>query len=102
MTRAFPNILVTGDHAFPMIKKHRGAKKQKGAYYGPFASAGAVNRTLNQLQKVFLLRNCSDKRCSKPHAALPAISDQALQRPVRRSDLGGGLCRKRSATRNTS
>ncbi|WP_407690138.1 excinuclease ABC subunit UvrC [Roseivivax lentus] len=79
--KSFPNILVTGDHAFPQIKKHRGAKREKGSYYGPFASAGAVNRTLNQLQKVFLLRNCSDsvfetrtrpcllhqiKRCSAP------------------------------------
>ncbi|MEZ5867224.1 MAG: excinuclease ABC subunit UvrC [Defluviimonas denitrificans] len=58
--KSFPNILVAKDHAFPQIKKHRGAKKEKGNYYGPFASAGAVNRTLNQLQKVFLLRNCSD------------------------------------------
>ncbi len=58
--KSFPNILVAKDHAFPQIKKHRGAKKEKGSYYGPFASAGAVNRTLNQLQKVFLLRNCSD------------------------------------------
>ena len=58
--KSFPNILVSKEHAFPQIKKHRGAKKDKGAYYGPFASAGAVNRTLNQLQKVFLLRNCSD------------------------------------------
>ncbi len=57
--KSFPNILVTG-HAFPQIKKHRGAKKEKGSYYGPFASADAVNRTLNQLQKAFLLRNCSD------------------------------------------
>src|SRR6056297_1037232 len=58
--KSFPNILVAKDHPYPVIKKHRGAKKQKGAYYGPFASAGAVNRTLNQLQRVFLLRNCSD------------------------------------------
>ncbi|WP_108485169.1 excinuclease ABC subunit UvrC [Oceaniglobus ichthyenteri] len=58
--KSFPNILVTGDHAYPQIKKHRGAKKEKGSYYGPFASAGAVNRTLTQLQRVFLLRNCSD------------------------------------------
>ncbi len=58
--KSFPNILVSKAHDFPQIKKHRGAKKEKGAYYGPFASAGAVNRTLNQLQKVFLLRNCSD------------------------------------------
>lgn len=58
--KSFPNILVSHDHRFSQIKKHRGAKKEKGNYYGPFASAGAVNRTLNQLQKVFLLRNCSD------------------------------------------
>ncbi len=58
--KSFPNILVTKAHDFPMIKKHRGAKKEKGAYYGPFASAGAVNRTLGQLQRVFQLRNCSD------------------------------------------
>lgn len=79
--KSFPNILVTADHEFPQIKKHRGAKKEKGAYYGPFASAGAVNRTLNQLQRVFLLRDCSNamfesrtrpclqhqiKRCSAP------------------------------------
>ncbi len=79
--KSFPNILVTADHNYPQIKKHRGAKKEKGNYYGPFASAGAVNRTLNQLQRVFLLRNCSNsefegrtrpclqyqiKRCSAP------------------------------------
>ncbi|MFV2035067.1 MAG: GIY-YIG nuclease family protein, partial [Halocynthiibacter sp.] len=83
--KSFPNILVAKDHPFPQIKKHRGAKKQNGDYYGPFASAGAVNRTLNQLQKVFLLRNCSDamfanrtrpcllyqiKRCSAPCVGL--------------------------------
>ena len=79
--KSFPNILVTQEHAFPQIKKHRGAKKEKGNYYGPFAGAGSVNRTLNQLQRVFLLRNCSNaefetrtrpclqyqiKRCSGP------------------------------------
>ncbi len=79
--KSFPNILVTKEHDYPQIKKHRGAKKEKGAYYGPFASAGAVNRTLNQLQRVFLLRDCSNsqfesrtrpclqyqiKRCSAP------------------------------------
>ncbi|MEP3633253.1 MAG: excinuclease ABC subunit UvrC [Shimia thalassica] len=79
--KSFPNILVSHTHDFPQIKKHRGSKKEKGNYYGPFASAGAVNRTLSQLQRVFLLRNCSDsqfesrtrpcllyqiKRCSGP------------------------------------
>lgn len=79
--KSFPNILISAEHPYPQIKKHRGKKSEKGAYFGPFASAGAVNRTLNQLQKVFLLRNCSDsmfesrtrpclqyqiKRCSAP------------------------------------
>ncbi|NNE89153.1 MAG: excinuclease ABC subunit UvrC [Silicimonas sp.] len=58
--KSFPNILLPSAHVFPALKKHRGAKKEKGDYFGPFASAGAVNRTLNQLQKVFLLRNCTD------------------------------------------
>ena len=88
--KSFPNILVSKEHAFPQIKKHRGAKKEKGDYFGPFASAGAVNRTLNQLQKVFLLRNCSDstfesrtrpcllyqiKRCSGPCVGLISEED---------------------------
>ncbi|MDO8883122.1 excinuclease ABC subunit UvrC, partial [Pseudotabrizicola sp.] len=58
--KSFPNILISKTHAYPQLKKHRGKKTEKGAYFGPFASAGAVNRTLNQLQKVFLLRNCTD------------------------------------------
>ncbi|MFE3838266.1 excinuclease ABC subunit UvrC [Pseudogemmobacter sonorensis] len=58
--KSFPYILIGKAHPFPALKKHRGARKEKGSYFGPFASAGAVNRTLNQLQKVFLLRNCTD------------------------------------------
>ena len=58
--KSFPNILIPTDHPFPMIRKHRGKRSDKGHYYGPFASAGAVNRTLNQLQRVFLLRTCTD------------------------------------------
>ena len=57
--KSFPNIVITG-HAFPLVTKHRGKKAKKNEYYGPFASAGSVNRTLNQLQKIFLLRNCTD------------------------------------------
>ncbi|MEM9639030.1 MAG: excinuclease ABC subunit UvrC, partial [Pseudomonadota bacterium] len=94
--KSFPNILVTADHDFPQIKKHRGAKKEKGAYYGPFASAGAVNRTLNQLQRVFLLRDCSNsmfdsrtrpclqyqiKRCSAP--CVGKISPEEYRRSVK-------------------
>ena len=58
--KTFPHILVTGDHDAPQLIKHRGAKVRKGDYFGPFASAGAVNRTLNTLQRAFLLRSCSD------------------------------------------
>jgi len=58
--KSFPYILVADDHEAPQILKHRGAQKRKGFYYGPFASAGAVNRTLNTLQKAFLLRSCTD------------------------------------------
>ncbi len=79
--KSFPYILLPKDHAFPQLRKHRGRRAVKGSYFGPFASAGAVNRTLNQLQRVFLLRNCTDsvfnsrtrpcllyqiKRCSAP------------------------------------
>ncbi|MBI1417363.1 MAG: excinuclease ABC subunit UvrC [Limimaricola sp.] len=90
--KSFPNILIPRDHPFPQVRKHRGAKSEKGDYYGPFASAGAVNRTLNQLQKVFLLRNCTDsmfasrtrpcllyqiKRCSAPCVGLISETDYA-------------------------
>jgi len=79
--KSFPFILLRADHDFPRITKHRGARKAKGEYYGPFASAGSVNTTINALQKLFLLRSCTDsffsrrdrpcllyqiKRCSAP------------------------------------
>ncbi|MFA6266775.1 MAG: excinuclease ABC subunit UvrC [Pseudolabrys sp.] len=79
--KSFPYILITSDHWAPQILKHRGARTRPGQYYGPFASAGAVNRTINALQRAFLLRSCSDsffesrtrpcllhqiKRCSGP------------------------------------
>ena len=79
--KSFPFILLRSDNAFPRIQKHRGARKAKGNYYGPFASAGSVNTTINALQKLFLLRSCTDsffnnrdrpcllyqiKRCSAP------------------------------------
>ena len=79
--KSFPFILLRSDHKFPRIQKHRGARRHKGQYYGPFASAGSVNQTLNALEKLFLLRSCNDsffnnrdrpcllyqiKRCSAP------------------------------------
>ncbi len=79
--KSFPFILLRSDHDYPRIMKHRGARRAKGNYYGPFASAGSVNTTINALQKLFLLRSCTDsffsrrdrpcllyqiKRCSAP------------------------------------
>ncbi len=82
--KSFPHILIE-EGQWPLLRKHRGARREKGRYFGPFASAGAVNRTLNTLQKAFLLRTCSDsvfanrtrpcllhqiKRCSAPCVGL--------------------------------
>jgi excinuclease ABC subunit C len=79
--KSFPYILIAKEHASPQLAKHRGARNRKGSYYGPFASAGAVNQAINTLQKAFLLRTCTDsyfsnrsrpcllhqiKRCSAP------------------------------------
>ncbi|MHA6316919.1 excinuclease ABC subunit UvrC [Altererythrobacter sp. CAU 1778] len=79
--KSFPFILLRAGHDYPRIQKHRGARRAKGNYYGPFASAGSVNKTINALQKLFLLRSCTDsffnnrdrpcllyqiKRCSAP------------------------------------
>jgi excinuclease ABC subunit C len=87
--KSFPFILLREDSDFPRVQKHRGARRIKGHYYGPFASAGSVTRTLNALQKLFLLRSCSDsffanrtrpcllyqiKRCSAP--CVGRISEQ--------------------------
>ena len=63
--KSFPFILLRSEHAFPRIMKHRGARKAKGNYYGPFASAGSVNTTINALQKLFLLRSCTDSFFSR-------------------------------------
>ncbi len=96
--KSFPYILLTGDHASPGIYKHRGARSRKGDYFGPFASAQAVGRTINALQRAFLLRSCTDsfyenrtrpcllyqiKRCAGPctgeisHAAYAELVGEA-------------------------
>ncbi|WP_273690025.1 excinuclease ABC subunit UvrC [Ketogulonicigenium vulgare] len=92
--KSFPNIRISRDHAFPQIAKHRGARNEKADYFGPFASAGAVNRTLNQLQKAFQLRVCEDssfnnrsrpcllhqiKRCSAPCVGKISATDYAAE-----------------------
>ena len=58
--KSFPYILITGDHVAPQILKHRGARNRKGDYYGPFAAANAVHRTITALERAFLIRSCSD------------------------------------------
>ena len=93
--KSFPYILIARDHGAPQIVKHRGARKRKGDYFGPFASAGAVVNTINTLQRAFLLRTCSDsyyeartrpcllhqiKRCAAPctgEISLTAYADLA-------------------------
>lgn len=72
--KSYPYILMTGDHAFPQITKHRGAQKRKGHYFGPFASVGAVNQTLAILQRAFLLRPCPDTVFS--HRSRPCLQYQ--------------------------
>jgi excinuclease ABC subunit C len=91
--KSFPYILIARDHAAPAVMKHRGARNRKGAYFGPFASAGAVSRTVNMLQRAFLLRSCSDsvyesrtrpcllyqiKRCSAPCTGEIGLDDYRL------------------------
>lgn len=93
--KSFPYILITGDHRAPSIFKHRGARARKGDYFGPFASAGAVGRTINSLQRAFLIRTCTDsvfetrtrpcllyqiKRCSGP--CTREISDEGYAQLV--------------------
>ncbi len=90
--KSFPHILIATEHQAPEIAKHRGARKREGKYFGPFASAGAVNRALNVLQRAFLLRSCTDsvyesrsrpcllyqiKRCSAPCTGEISIPDYA-------------------------
>lgn len=102
--KSFPFILLREGHDFPRIMKHRGARKAKGSYYGPFASAGSVNTTINALQKLFLLRSCTDsffsrrdrpcllyqiKRCSAPCVGrIDAAGYEALIREAK--DFLGG------------
>jgi excinuclease ABC subunit C len=90
--KSFPFIAIRTDHAVPALQKHRGAHSIKGDYFGPFASAYSVNKTLNTLQKAFLLRSCSDsvfsgrtrpcilyqiKRCSAPCVGLIGETEYA-------------------------
>ncbi len=92
--KSYPYILITRDHEFPQLLKHRGSKTRKGWYFGPFASAGAVNETLTLLQRGFLLRNCSDsffahrtrpclqyhiKRCTAPCVGKVSATEYAKQ-----------------------
>ncbi|MBX9739796.1 MAG: GIY-YIG nuclease family protein, partial [Beijerinckiaceae bacterium] len=102
--KSFPYILVTGDHVSPQLTKHRGARNRKGHYFGPFASVWAVNRTLNALQRAFLLRSCTDsyyenrtrpcllhqiKRCAAPCTGEVTHTDYAALVEEARGFLSG-------------
>jgi excinuclease ABC subunit C len=92
--KSFPYIAITSGHEFPMLTKYRGSRKENHKYFGPFASSGAVNRTINVLQRIFMLRNCSDnvfslrsrpclqyqiKRCSAPCVGKVSKEEYASQ-----------------------
>lgn len=92
--KSFPYLHITRDHPFPELRKHRGTRKRKGDYFGPFAGAGAVNQTLIVLQKAFMLRSCNDnvfrgrerpclqyhiKRCTAPCVGFASETDYAAQ-----------------------
>ena len=102
--KSFPYILIARDHPVPKLAKHRGARSLPGRYFGPFASAGAVNRTINALQKAFLVRSCSDsvfenrtrpcllyqiKRCSAPCTGEISWEDHAILVQEAEAFLGG-------------
>lgn len=102
--KSFPYILIAEDHEAPAIMKHRGARRRKGTYFGPFASAGAVGRTVNTLQKAFLIRTCSDavyqsrtrpcllfqiKRCSAPCTKEIALDEYGRLVSEAKGFLGG-------------
>lgn len=102
--KSFPYIMVTNDHDFPQVKKHRGLRGEGGEYFGPFANAGAVNHTIDLLQRVFKLRNCTDsyfaarkrpclqyhiKRCTAPCVGKIGKEDYARNVEQARAFLSG-------------
>lgn len=102
--KAYPYILIQTEHDFPRVVKHRGAKRTKGEYYGPFASAGPVNHSIEIMHKVFQIRNCTDnnfatrkrpclqyhiKRCTAPCVGYVSIDEYARQIEDAKSFLGG-------------
>lgn len=102
--KSFPYIFITADHDFPQVKKHRGARADRGEYFGPFANAAAVNHTIDLLQRVFRLRNCTDsyfaarkrpclqfhiKRCTAPCVARISAEDYARNVDQARAFLAG-------------
>ena len=113
--KSYPWLVLTEDHAFPQIAKHRGARSRKGSYYGPFASVWSVNQTVNAMQRVFLLRSCQDtvfasrsrpcllhqiRRCSAPCTGRITRDDYAGLVQQARAFLGGkaGAVQKQLAT----
>ena len=87
--KSFPYILLRTDSDWAQLMKHRGARNKDGEYFGPFASAGAVNRTLNTLQKVFPLRSCSDSIFAGRTRPCLQYQIKRWHRPLRRPDRCG-------------
>ena len=102
--KSFPYILLTTDKDWPQMTKHRGARKKRGEFFGPFASSSAVNRTITELTRAFMLRNCSDsyfsarsrpclqyqiKRCTAPCVGKVSADDYAEQVAMAMRFLGG-------------
>lgn len=102
--KSFPYILITGDHDYPQVTKYRGTKRDRGEYFGPFANAGNVNRTIHTLQRAFMLRNCTDhvfanrsrpclqyhiKRCTAPCVGYVSQQEYAAQVEEARAYLCG-------------
>ncbi len=102
--KSYPWLMLTEDHPYPQIAKHRGAQLRKGSYWGPFASAWAVNQTVTAMQRVFLIRSCADtvfanrtrpcllfqiKRCSAPCVGRISEADYAKLVGQARAFLGG-------------
>ncbi len=92
--KSYPFVFLSSEDEYPRLSLHRGAKKRKGRYFGPYPSAGAIRESLNLLQKAFLVRQCEDSYFR--NRALPAVPDQALQGTLRGPGRPGGVRRGRA------
>ena len=95
--KSFPYLHLDTEHDFPRLNFYRGSRKEAGRFFGPYPSAGAVRESLQQLQKLFRLRNCDDAYFANRSQALPAIPDRTLHGALRRPHHQGAYARDVSA-----